>query len=121
MQEIAQAVEKLKQAMSENASSAEDMAGTALDIASYVQQLGRSEQMQGLSTAKEIMERAERTRAIIEAAQEKSSQMFNTAKADLEKAISDSVVVEEISLFETFAELFDLVVRFVACFQLLWG
>lgn len=94
---ISRSMEKLLAALKENSSSAENMAGTALDIAGAVQMLTDRAQ-QGASTTEEIAGRAEDMKANIVHAQKRTLEVFHETSEALKQAIEESKVVQEISL-----------------------
>ncbi|GAA0720389.1 methyl-accepting chemotaxis protein [Clostridium malenominatum] len=97
IEEASATTEELSASMEESAASAEEMMATSQEIERAVYSIAEKSQ-EGAVQAGEINKRAEGTRKNVQASQKKSNEIFINSKAELEKAIESSKVVEQINL-----------------------
>lgn len=94
---ISATTQQLAARMEETAASAQEMSATSQEIENAVQYIAqRSEE--GASAAGEISNRAEETKEDINIAQKKASNIFNETKSQLELAIEDAKIVQQINI-----------------------
>lgn len=97
LEQVATTTEELAAGMEETAATSEQIAITSNEIDSAVQSLAQRAQ-EGAELVGEISSRAEDTQRDVLNAQEKSQQILINTKSDLERAIEDSKVVEQINV-----------------------
>lgn len=97
IEEISATTEELSASMEETAASAEEMSATATEIEKAVESIAQKSQ-QGAASAEEINNRAVSVKKDVSEAQQKSFQIFMDTKTQLEEAIEDSKVVEQINV-----------------------
>jgi methyl-accepting chemotaxis protein len=95
LESVSATTEELAASMEETAASTEEMAAASNEIERAAHSIAEKSQ-QGALTARETAERADDTQAKVREAQKKSKEIFASAKMDLEKAIDDSKVVDQI-------------------------
>jgi len=83
--------------MEETAVSAEEMTATSQEIEKAVESISKRSQ-EGAIQAGQINKRAADTKQDVQAAQEKSNEIFIITKTNLEKAIESSKIVDKISM-----------------------
>lgn len=94
---ISATTQQLAARMEETAASAQEMSASSQEIENAVQYIAqRSEE--GASAASEISNRAEETKEGINIAQKKASDIFNETKSQLELAIEDAKIVQQIDI-----------------------
>ncbi|BCN30524.1 methyl-accepting chemotaxis protein [Anaeromicropila herbilytica] len=97
LENVSATTEEMAACTEESAASTEQMALTSEEIRNAIQSIAsRSEQ--GAIAAKDINIRAESTKENIHTAQNNTSNLFNDTKKDVEQAINDSKVVEQINI-----------------------
>jgi len=89
--------ENFARVIKETADTSENIAASALDIVSSVQFINKKTS-QGVSTVKEIQTRAESLKKKVIEAIETAQEVFDATKVELEKAIENSRVVEQITI-----------------------
>ena len=89
--------ENFARVIKETADTSENIAASALDIVSSVQFINKKTS-QGVSTVKEIQTRAENLKKQVIEAIETAQEVFDATKVELEKAIENSRVVEQITI-----------------------
>jgi methyl-accepting chemotaxis protein len=92
---VSATTQELAASMEETAASSEEMSATSQEIERAAQSIAERSQ-EGASAARDISIRAEQTRINFEASQKKGQVMFTGTKEQLEKAIEESKVVEQI-------------------------
>ena len=95
LESVSATTEELAASMEETAASTEEMAAASNEIERAAHSIAEKSQ-QGALAARETAERADVTQDKVREAQKKSKEIFASAKGDLEKAIEDSKVVEQI-------------------------
>jgi methyl-accepting chemotaxis protein len=98
LEEITATIEELAASMEEMSASSEEMTASSQEIERAVQSIAQRSQ-EGAAAAGEISKRAESTRNDVHAAQQKAMDIFSVTKNELEKAIEDSKVVQQIHIF----------------------
>lgn len=94
---IAATSEELSATMEETSAVSTDIAGTSLEIAGTVQDFSEKAQT-GYKTSQDIKQSAEDTMMNVSNAQEKTRLIFDDTKLNLEKAIEDSKIADQISI-----------------------
>lgn len=97
VQEVSSTTEEISAGMEETAASAEEIAATTQEVEKAVQSIAQKSQ-EGAEAAGEINVRAIETRDRVVEAQNKANNIFAQTKVELEKAINDSKVVEQINI-----------------------
>ncbi|WP_432667565.1 methyl-accepting chemotaxis protein [Wukongibacter baidiensis] len=97
LEDISATTEELAASMEETAASSEEMSATSQEIERAVQSIAERSQ-EGAIAAGEISKRAESTRENVNEAQRKAAEIFNNTKDQLEQAIEDSKVVDQINI-----------------------
>jgi len=97
LEDVSATTEELAANMEETAASSEEMASTSQDIKTAIEIIHERSQ-KGLSSAKEINARAEKTKNDIIHSQTQGSEIFEETQQKLERAISESSVVNEIGI-----------------------
>ena len=97
IEEISATTEELSASMEETAASAEEMSATANEIGKAVESIAQKSQ-DGAASAEEINNRAVSVKKDVSESQQKSSKIFMDTKKQLEKALEDSKVVEQINI-----------------------
>ncbi|WP_026894900.1 methyl-accepting chemotaxis protein [Clostridiisalibacter paucivorans] len=97
LEEISATTEQLAANMEETAASSEEMAATSQQIEKAVESIAEKSQ-EGAIAAGKISKRAQDTKKNFDTAQTKAYEIMNDTKANLEKAIEDSKVVEQIEI-----------------------
>ena len=95
--EIASTTEQLSASMQETAAAAEEMCATSEEIERAVNSIAAKSQ-DGAIASGEISTRADKTDSDVRASQARAHEIFTSTKANLEKAIEDSRVVNEINV-----------------------
>lgn len=94
---IAATSEELSATMEETSALSTDIAGISLEIAGTVQEFSEKAQT-GFKTSEEIKYSAEETMLNVSSAQEKAHLIFDDTKTNLEKAIEDAMIADQISM-----------------------
>jgi methyl-accepting chemotaxis protein len=89
--------ENLVNILKENASTSEDIAAATLDIAGSAQAI-TDRTSQGVKIAEEISRRAQEMNGKVVVFQQKANQIFGETKQELENAIEEARIVEQISV-----------------------
>ncbi|MBY6930470.1 methyl-accepting chemotaxis protein [Clostridium botulinum] len=97
IEEVSATTEELAANMEETAASSEEMLATSQEIEEVVKSISQKSQ-EGAIKAGEISNRAEDTKINIQASEMKSTELFKSTKIELEEAIQESKVVEEINV-----------------------
>ncbi|HBJ2620990.1 TPA: methyl-accepting chemotaxis protein [Clostridium botulinum] len=97
IEEASATTEELAANMEETAASSEEMLATSHEIEEVVKSISQKSQ-EGAIKAGEISNRAEDTKINIQASEMKSTELFKSTKIELEEAIQESKVVEEINV-----------------------
>lgn len=97
IEEVSATTEELAAGMEESAASAEEMAATSQEIVKAVQAIADKSQ-KGAVSASEISARAEFTKTSVAEAQSKAIKVFLKTKEELENAIEDSKIVDQINV-----------------------
>lgn len=97
VQEVSSTTEEISAGMEETAASAEEIAATTQEVEKAVQSIAQKSQ-EGAEAAGEINIRAIETKDMVIEAQNKANNIFVQTKAELEKAINDSKVVDQINI-----------------------
>ncbi|MBE6068800.1 MAG: HAMP domain-containing protein [Clostridium lundense] len=97
VQEVSSTTEELSAGMEETAASAEEIAATTQEIEKAVQSIAQKSQ-EGAEAAGEINIRAIETKDRVVEAQNKANNIFVQTKSELEEAINESKVVDQISI-----------------------
>lgn len=95
--EVSLNTENLSATMEETAASAEEMSATSQEIEKAVHSVAQKSQ-EGEIEAAEINKRAEESKKSIEVAQNKSNEIYIVTKKELESAIEDSKIVNQINV-----------------------
>lgn len=95
LESVSATTQELAASMEETAASTEEMAAASSEIERAAHSIAEKSQ-QGALAARETAERADVTQVKVRSAQERSKEIFASAKVDLEKAIEDSQVVNQI-------------------------
>lgn len=95
IEDVSSTLEQLSASMEETAASTEHMASTSQQIEESVKNISKKSDA-GLQEANLIRQRANDTKNSVESSQQKTRTIFTQTKAELEKAIEDSAVVEQI-------------------------
>ena len=96
IENVSATTQELAASMEETAASSEEITATASEMERAVHQIAEKSE-DGARKADEIRIRAKETQTSVEAAQKAAMQMFQITKQELEKAIENSKVVEQIS------------------------
>lgn len=97
IEEISATTEELSAGMEETAASSEEIAATSLEIEKAAESIAhRSED--GVISAREINERATQTKDRVIKAQSEAHLIFEETKTELEQAITDAKVVDQINV-----------------------
>jgi methyl-accepting chemotaxis protein len=96
--DISATTEELAASMEETAASSEEMSATSQEIESAVQTIA-DRTLKDAKVAAEISKRAEDLKSNMNSAQKKANEVFIITKQQLEKAIEDSKVVQQIKIF----------------------
>jgi methyl-accepting chemotaxis protein len=97
LESVSATTEQLAASMEEMAASSQQISATSQEIESAVQNIAHRAQ-DGALTAKDISSRAVQTYENVYASQKKNSEVLNHTKQNLEKAIEESKVVEQITI-----------------------
>ncbi|EES50620.1 methyl-accepting chemotaxis protein [Clostridium botulinum] len=97
IEEVSATTEELAANMEETAASSEEMLATSQEIEEVVKSISQKSQ-EGAIKAGEISNRAEDTKINVQASEMKSTELFKSTKIELEEAIQESKVVEEINV-----------------------
>lgn len=97
IEEVSATTEELAANTEETAACSEEMAATSQEIGKVVYDLSQKSQ-EGMARAAQINKRAEDTKETIQAAQTKTGEIVTSTKTELEKAIEESKVVEQINI-----------------------
>ncbi|WP_048601913.1 methyl-accepting chemotaxis protein [Rubeoparvulum massiliense] len=97
VEEVSATTEELSAGMEETAASSQEMSATSKEIEKAVDELAQRSQAAKVNV-KEINERAQTMQKDFNAAYTNSSQIFNETKEELEQAIDESKVVEQINV-----------------------
>lgn len=99
--------EELSAAMEENAASTEEMDATANDIYASLSVINDKAE-EGANESIDISKRAEELKDKAQVSQSEAADIYKNSKANLERAIEESKVVEKINLFsDTIADIAD--------------
>ncbi len=94
---VSAATEELAAGMEETAASSEEMATISVEIERAVRSIATRSQ-EGAVAAGEISKRAEQTKTNVNIARKKTHDIFLNTKAELEKAIEESKVAQQINI-----------------------
>ncbi|OOM15877.1 methyl-accepting chemotaxis protein [Clostridium saccharobutylicum] len=97
IEQVSANTEELAATMEETAASAEEMSATSQEIKTAVETIAQKSQ-EGAIQAGEINKRATDMRENVQASQKKSGEVFMATKAELEKAIESSKIVDKINI-----------------------
>ncbi|MCO1604020.1 methyl-accepting chemotaxis protein [Desulfosporosinus nitroreducens] len=97
LEDVSASTEELSAGMEETAASAEEMTATAQEIEKTVESLAKSAQSGALEVLK-INNRASETKEMVNVAQKKAFDIFLGTKDELEIAIENSKIVNQISI-----------------------
>ncbi|OOM15901.1 methyl-accepting chemotaxis protein [Clostridium saccharobutylicum] len=97
IEQVSANTEELSATMEETAASAEEMSATSEEIRSAVETIAQKSQ-EGAIKAGEINQRATDMRGNVQASQKRSGEVYMETKAELEKAIESSKVVDKINV-----------------------
>ncbi|AGX44469.1 methyl-accepting chemotaxis protein [Clostridium saccharobutylicum] len=97
IEQVSANTEELAATMEETAASAEEMSATSQEIKTAVETIAQKSQ-DGAIQAGEINKRATDMRENVQASQKKSGEVFVATKAELEKAIESSKIVDKINI-----------------------
>ncbi|WP_252224560.1 methyl-accepting chemotaxis protein [Clostridium sp. ZBS2] len=97
IEEVSATTEELAANMEETAASSEEMLATSQEIEEVVKSISQKSQ-EGAIKAGEISNRAVDTKMNVQASEKKSTELFKSTKVELEEAIQESKVVEEINV-----------------------
>lgn len=97
LEDVSASTEELSAGMEEDAASAEEMDATAQEIQKAVETIAKNSQ-EGAVKVLEINERAIYTKESVSDAQKKANDILLATKKELEKAIQNSKVVDQISV-----------------------
>lgn len=97
IEEVSATTEELSASMEETAASAEEMAATSQEIEKSVHSIAEKSQ-EGAVQAGEISIRAQDTRENVQEAKRRAGEILSSTKAELERAIEASRVVEQINV-----------------------
>ncbi len=97
LEDVSASTEELSAGMEETAASAQEMTATAQEIEKTVESLAKSAQSGAIEVLK-ISKRAVDTKQTVNEAQKKAAEIFMGTKAELEIAIENSKVVDQISV-----------------------
>ncbi|NFN16872.1 methyl-accepting chemotaxis protein [Clostridium botulinum] len=97
IEEVSATTEELAANMEETAASSEEMLATSQEIEEVVKSISQKSQ-EGAIKAGEISNRAEDTKINVQASEMKSTELFKSTKIELEEAIQEAKVVEEINV-----------------------
>lgn len=100
LENISGTTEEVAASMEETAASSEEMTATSQEIKLAVESIARRSQ-EGSIAANEINKRAEDTKESVNTSRERALEIFTGTKHNLEKAISESKVVEEINILSS--------------------
>lgn len=95
LQDISATSEELDASMQETAASAEEMTATSQDIGQAISDMAKRSQ-EGAMAADEISKRAENVKEVVNISQNKAKRILEDSKGQLELAIENSKVVEQI-------------------------
>jgi methyl-accepting chemotaxis protein len=97
IQEVSATTEQLSAGMQQTAASSEQMNATSIEIGNAVEAISKRAQ-EGALQAGKINKRAENIQIDVENASQKAEDIFKKTKQDLEKAIQDSSIVNQINV-----------------------
>ena len=97
IENVSATTQELAASMEETAASSEEITATAFEMERAVHQIAEKSE-DGARKADEIRSRAKETQINVETAQKKAMEMFQGTKLELEKAIENSKVVEQIGV-----------------------
>lgn len=97
LEDVSASTEELSAGMEETAASAQEMTATAQEIEKTVESLAKSAQTGAIEVLK-ISKRAVDTKQTVNEAQKKAAEIFSGTKEELEIAIENSKVVNQISV-----------------------
>jgi len=97
IEEVSATTQELAANMQETAASSEEISATSIEIKKAAEYIAAKSQ-EGSLSAKDIRERAEQIKKTVTIAQNRAFDIFTTTKIQLEKAIEDSKVVNQITL-----------------------
>lgn len=96
LEEIYATTEELAASMEETAASSNEMSAKSKDIEKSIQSIAEKSQ-QGAITVSKLTTRAENTKENVMKSQRKADEIFDSVKQDLQKAIKESKVVNQIN------------------------
>lgn len=97
IEEVSATTEELSAGMEETAAASEEIAATTKEIERAAESIA-SKSQEGAIAAGEINVRARETKAIVTKAQSKADEIFVQTKSELEEAIAESRVVDQIEV-----------------------
>ena len=97
IEQVSATTEQLAASMEETAASSEEISATSQEIEKAVQSIALKSQ-QGVIQATNINRNAEATRANVNASQKKTHEILTSTRSEIEKAIEDSKIVEQINV-----------------------
>ena len=97
VEDVSATTEELSAGMEETTASAEEMSAMSQEIEKAVKSIAEKSQ-EGAAQADKINERAEDTKVNVQAALKKTNEIFMSTKEELEGAIEESKVVEQITV-----------------------
>ena len=97
---VSATTEELSASMEETAAAAEEMSATSQEIERAVHSIAQKSQ-EGSVQAGEINKRADETKESVENSQKKATDTFINTKKELEEALEESKVVEQISVLSS--------------------
>lgn len=97
LESVSATTEELAASMEETAASTEEMSAASSEIERAAHSIAEKSQ-QGAIAARETAERADLTQAKVKESQRRSKEIFTSAKSELENAIEESKVVDQIKV-----------------------
>lgn len=94
---VSATTEELSASMEETAASSQEMSATSQEIARAVNSIAQKSE-EGAKNAGEINKRADETKDTVHTSQKKAQEILESTKKQLEKAIEESKVVEQINV-----------------------
>jgi methyl-accepting chemotaxis protein len=97
IEEVSATTQELSASMEETAAGAEEMSATSKEIENAVHSIAEKSQ-EGAEQAGQINKRAEETKENVQVSQKRANEIFASTKSQLERAIEQSKVVEQIKV-----------------------
>jgi len=97
IEEVSATTQELSASMEETAAGAEEMSATSQEIENAVHSIAEKSQ-EGAEQAGQINKRAEETKENVQVSQKMANEIFASTKSQLERAIEQSKVVEQIKV-----------------------